>query len=384
MVVNRMKTFILMHKNNPVANVSIQKDEMGNGCLCVDSIINRKELPYGLKSISPEQMDISMTWWNNTRCIPLGRPNYDKILNSLGLSNAVELIPYSYMCSLTDNYWFKPSNSHVRWENVNFRDNGFDSNLYRCLFFGEDGTRINNLNSPDIPTDGAMPKMWVERDGEFYLVKKSTDVPPMEVYNEVLASAILEQLGIPHVEYTLENINGEDVSVCPCFIKSDDCEFVQFANLMSDGYYNSPDEYFETMAKFGFQNDMDSMIFVDMVIGNIDRHTRNYGQIIDSVTQRVMGPAPIFDNGGCTFLHDVSNRDYKPTELSFEETTKSLSCEVLAWAERIDLDSLGSLIDSFAISEQDKATMKNNLNSRVEHMIELSRGIEYDIDRDRR
>lgn len=378
-----MNKFVFMHKNTPVANISIQKDENGNGYLHVESIINRNELPYGLKNENLERMSISMTWWNNSRCIPMGRPNYDKLLDSLGVANTSEIVPYSYMCSLTDCYWFKQSGSHISWEDVNFRDNGFASNLYKHLFYNYSGEPVNNLNSPDITTDGAIPKMWIEKDGEFYLVKSSLGKVPMDVYNEIIANEILKQMEIPHVEYFIGEFDNIKASVCPCFIKSDTYEFVQAENLVSDGYYNTPNDYLNAMREFGFKSDIDAMILIDMIIGNVDRHARNYGQIIDTNTQGIICAAPIFDNGGCDLLHDVSRTKYKPTGLTFAETLKTLSEETLSLSNKIDLECLGKFIDSFQIDEQNKIRIKENLNNRISHIIELSRGIDYDFDRER-
>lgn len=376
-----MHKFTLMHQNNPVAHISLQKDSVGRGYLHVDNIINTKELPYGLKNEKADRMSMSMTWWNNTRCIPLGRPNYEKMLSHMGLTNSSELLPYTYMCSLTDCYWFKPFDSYVAWEDVNFRDNGFSSNLYRYLFYDENNIRINTLNSPDLTTDGALPKMWIERDDTFYLVKSSMTRPPIDVYNEIIANEILNQLNLAHTPYFLEEINGITASVCPCFIQDNTTEFVQAESLILDGYYDSPNNYLNTMRHFGYQNEIDSMILTDMIIGNIDRHSRNYGQIIDTATQKVMGAAPIFDNGGCTFLSDVSQLIYKPTNKTFEETTLMLNNDICARAECIDLQAVFNLVDSFPLSIQNKSDIKSNLDNRVSHIIELSRGIDHDFDR---
>ena len=143
-----------MHKNDSVAMVEINE----NG-IKVNNIIKQDLMPFGIIEADDYDIHEQLTSWNGNRCIPLGRPNYKCIVEKYNIKQASDWIAKSHMCSLTDCYWFKGTDSFVTWEDVNFHQNGFSSNLYRTLFFNEDGTVINNFNSPDVTTDGAEPKM---------------------------------------------------------------------------------------------------------------------------------------------------------------------------------------------------------------------------------
>lgn len=378
-----MNSFILMHQDKEVAKVSIEKDDDGNGFLHVEQVMNGFKLPYGVKNSTVLDIDDLLTRWNDSRTIPLGRPNYAKILESCNVKNSSELVPMSFMCSLTDCYWFKPEGLNINWSNINFRDNGFDSNLYRHLFFDDHGESINNLHSPDLTTDGAIPKMWEQLNGDFYLIKSSLGQMPMDVYNEVIANAIFAQLGIEHVEYTMRKLEKCNASVCKCFIDSNYVEFVPAENLLFDKYYHSTMEYLDTMKNFGYADSINAMILGDMIIGNVDRHARNYGQIVDAQTQNIIKLAPIFDHGGCNLFLDVSRQNYLPTKMTFENTLESLDKTTLALAKNIDMEAIAKLINSLPLEESRKATIKRTLSARIDKVLELERSQEYDLGREK-
>ena len=72
--------------------------------------------------------------------------------------------------------------------------------------------------SPDNTSDGWLRKKWVILDGKRCLVKGGSGANRQEPYNEVIASRIMERLGIPHVEYTLHMMDGQPYSVCEDFV----------------------------------------------------------------------------------------------------------------------------------------------------------------------
>jgi hypothetical protein len=363
---------------------TIEKDSNGIGFIHVENVLNPNMMPYGARYSQSHEIDDDITRWNDSRCIPLGRPNYIKLLEILNASSTSELIPSTYMCSLTDCYWFKPSNSNLLWGDVNFRDNGFDSTLYKHLFYGDNSEPLNNLHSPDLTTNGAIPKMWESTsDGNFVLLKSSLGKIPMDVYNEVIADAILSELRANHVRYRVENRDGIDYSACKCFIHSNDEEFVPAENFLFDGCYNSTSQFLEHMREIGFERNVDEMILADAIIGNTDRHAGNYGVVLDSDTQFISRFAPLFDHGGCELFKELGMIKYKPTNKTFDETLQDLDPEILALAKRIDMSTIEKTIRALPIDEPKKNAIVYRLNERVDKIIDLSRGIDYDLDRRR-
>ena len=140
---------------------------------------------------------------------------------------------------------------------------------------------------------------------------------------------------------------------------------------MLDGYYSSISEYLETMRSFGFSNQVDSMLLIDYLIGNVDRHARNHGQMIDSETQQIIKLAPLFDHGGCDFFNDVGGIPYTPTKISFDDTVKLLSKDVIAKLRVVDLHKIEALLCQFPIEESYKTRFLDILTKRVNKTLAL-------------
>ena len=375
-----MNKFHLMHKNDIVANLTIKNDIQGKGYLHVIEVLNKEILPIGTRNTQID-LDQQITGWNDSRCIPLGRPRYSDILEKFKVSTNSELLPYCYMCSLTDCYWFKPENSTVTWEDVNFHQNRFSSNLYKHLFYGELDEPINHLNSADITTDGALPKMWQDVNNSFVLIKGKLNGNPIDACYEIIADAIFNDLQIEHVSYELIEIDGQIYSACECFICSDQEEFVPIDNLMSDYGYTYQTEIIPRLIEMGFKNEIDKMMLGDAILGNLDRHARNYGVIIDSDTQETKRFAPLFDHNICCLLNNHGFLIYQPTRETFNKTIPKINSDVLSLAENIDLNTVRSIVNSLPLDDNLKIRMINQLESRIEKIIELSRGQEHDFDR---
>lgn len=311
--------FILMHKDVEVANIQIQHDKNNNPYLHVQQIINKQLMPWGTKKSSMEQLDKNFSEWNDSRCIPFGRPNYDIFLSRVGVSSNAELIAISHMCSLTDCYWFKDENASTTWKDVNFRDNGINSNIYQMLFLRQEATGFDNLNSPDLTTDGNLPKMWIQKNDDFYLIKSNEKMAIDDACAELIASEIFNYLQIPCVDYTIENHSNNICSVCKCFISSNDEEFVPIYNLFIDSGMNSIQDFVDFLRNNGFDEDLSKMFCGDFIIGNIDRHAKNYGIIIDADTGNIKRFAPLFDHGNSDLFNDISFMNYHPTGSSFDK-----------------------------------------------------------------
>ena len=338
-----------MRKNKEVAVIGIIHKDFGGYIHC-EEILDKYALPYGTKNAA--NIDNALTYWNDSRCIPLGRPNYDKVLAAFSAKNSNDLIPFAHMASLTDNYWFKKDNSNISWEDISFRHNGKCSDLYKTMIFDVKESVNGKLGTPDLTTDGAIPKFWARRDDNFVLLKSSMGNMPMDVLNEVIASEILTQLNILHVSYSVTDVNGIYFSECPCFITSDKYEFVPTNNLLMDNFYATTNDYLDTMCKFGFMRQVEEMKLCDMLIGNTDRHAKNYGQIVDSDTHRVLCLAPLFDQGSCNFYLQTLNKRqiYRPTNMTFLETAERLNDRVREYLNRLDFNRINDCLSKIPLT----------------------------------
>lgn len=275
----------LMHKDIPVAQVEFSFDIP----IKILQVYNKTHMPPGLDLLSIQN-------WNKNRCIPNERDNSTLLCMTMGILGTDELAGKSRAVSLTDCYWFADENdisNNIKWEDVNPRNNHLTEDVSKILF---DGLVVEapNIESPDIATNGTLPKKWIEADGKYYLIKK--DGGHHEVFNEVAASEIAEALNISHVPYyfTYLGKEGEEQAcICENFIKDDNHEAIDM-NCIS---WSSVviDEKF--LRDHGMEQDYGKMKIFAYVVNNADLHLRNISMIRDSNTCEYLQLSPSYDNG---------------------------------------------------------------------------------------
>jgi hypothetical protein len=361
-----MNDYILMHKNDQVAIV-----ELNNNGIKVNDISRQDLMPFGVVETDNCDIHEQLTAWNGNRCIPIGRPNYKSITEKYNINKTTDWIAKSYMCSLTDCYWFKSSDSIATWEDVNFHQNGFSSNLYRALFFNDDGTIINNFNSPDITTDGAEPKMWAEKDDGFYLLKHSIGKKPITVCKEYIASKLFEKLGVNCVDYKIAQVDDFICCESKCFVESDNEEFVTADDLMRD-YGYTMQNVGDLMYKLGFEKEFNEMIVCDYLSGNSDRHSRNFGVLIDSDTRQIKSFAPLFDHGETYMFENIDSLDYYVGETTFGKAIETVSSKYLSIVGNINEADVANILNSVPYMYQStRDEMFNEFFRRVDHINNL-------------
>lgn len=362
-----------MHKNETVASVSIEE----NG-LVLNSIINPHWMPFGIKENKDSSLSEQITMWNGDRCIPIGRPNYKQLKEFFGVNQAADWVAKSYMCSLTDCYWFKPEGADAKWEDVNFHQNGFDSSLYKYLFAGDFSAAINNLHSPDLTTDGAEPKAWFKGKDGFYLIKHHSDDTPITVCNEFLVSQIFQRIGLNCVDYQTYTNDGKLYCACKCFIDSDKEEFVPAESLMREYGYNM-ENISELMNRLGFQKEFSEMIIGDYLVGNADRHSHNFGVIINSDTKDILRFAPLFDHGVSYIYQNMDFMFYTIGISTFGEAIKSVDIDSLKMVRNFQEKDFIEILDSTPYFDvETKSEIYNELYERIDRIEELI--IERELD----
>ena len=148
--------------------------------------------------------------------------------------------------------------------------------------------------------------MWtIAPDGTRLLRKAGSGALMQEPFNEEAACRLYARL-LPEnafVPYGLEFIGGSAFSVCPCMVDADR-ELVSARDI----FYSDPENVgsidragmeraAEKLGIEGMPALVDRLIVLDFVIGNIDRHTGNFGAIRNVETRRFEGTAPLFDAG---------------------------------------------------------------------------------------
>ena len=346
----RTLRYTLMHKNIAVADIDI--DETLGGISKIRGIISKEHLPVGVVRMQRQNETIDRfafnQWWTG-RSIPASRMGLSDMLDTLGIASSNLLLTKCLGLSLSDHYWIRPYESNMLWEDVNFFDNDFSDDI-GDLLFGTNGKKTGfDLCSPDNTSDGNLKKRWKIIDGKRCLLKSGSNPYSQQTFNEVIASKIMERLGIDHVPYSVTWINDEPYSVCEDFVTKDTELISAWRVLQLRTKANHESEYLHYVnicRELGIDivSSLDKMIVLDYIIANEDRHFNNFGLLRDANTLEWIGAAPIFDSGTSLWYDRLTSRipingvNCKPFKKTHGEQLKLVSS--LEWFEASKLDGI--------------------------------------------
>ncbi len=290
--------FVLMYKNVPVCKIKM--DISGH----IDEILevyDEAYLPVGVKLSTRNSL---YEWWKG-RSIPASRNGLSKVLRDFDIDSSSILSIKSLGLSLTDQYWIKPWDKSIKWEDVNFFDNEFSKDIGDAFFDDNFSKRDINFMSPDNTSDGWLKKKWIISGEDRCLVKTGSSPFCQEPYNEVIASKILSKLNVvPFVEYEIYHDEQQGAcSICKNFVTKDTELVSAYAlnkMLPKVADTSSYDHYINVCEALEIPNvveTLDTMLVLDYIIANKDRHGGNFGVVRDANTLKYLGAAPIYDNG---------------------------------------------------------------------------------------
>jgi hypothetical protein len=272
----------------------------------------RKLLPLDL-----ELGDDGMLKWLERRVIPRNRAFVDEILRALDLSvgDIKGIIDVCKGLSLNDSYWIVPEGFAGKFSDFNLYENRFSEILSLVAYTGVTQSDMAFTASPELTTNGMLPKAWrfIEDDG-IYLYKGGTSGftnAGKEPYCEFYASQVAAAMGIDAVRYDLENWKGILASKCRLFTDIDTA-FVPIAGIVRTGGLAAVIKYYNECGA-EFSDKIRDMLVFDALVYNEDRHFGNFGLLRNNHTGKIIGPAPIFDNGlslfGLAMPGDYANLD---------------------------------------------------------------------------
>lgn len=272
-------------------------------------VINGKLVPYSLRGrlnnnnpMKPDMLKNAQLLknWLSHRVLDFRRDNANKILAMFGIEPHDDVdnrVKISIMCrsvSVTDSYWIKYDNEDIKFDDVNIRKNDFKSICSVALH----GFRARHLNSislhPELTTHGLFRKAWVREDGELYLLKSDRLKNNTNTKMEVLASKILDCFSTK-VECVRYDCKYSDdgirpyVDKCKNFV-GEKYSFVEAWELME--YYERIGVTFKCLLSSDVWG---SIAVIDYLLLNTDRHTENYGFLMDNDSGDIVGLAPLFD-----------------------------------------------------------------------------------------
>ena len=349
---------ILMNKNTEV--LLADYDSATGGFISVEEIYNIDYAPYILRNwTDKEQLRIKLCSWFRGRGIPSWRDKLDILLHRLNVVAPNELLDKAFGLSLSDQYWIKPYNSNIKYDDVNFFDNDFDYTEFLEASLSKNSNTIiseEGLRTPNNTTDGMLKKAWVIEDKTRYLLKGGYKNELLQPFNEVLASEICARLGFNHVTYTLDMYKDMVVSKCPCFINKDTELVTCYQIEKGITRHNSVEDYEEYIKILENHNikdariKMEDMYILDFLIMNEDRHLNNFGIIRNVNTLKWLDVAPIFDNGqslNIDYYDEEELHIFGEGRLFYEVKSFDDIIKIVKDIKRFDLTKLDGLVEWF-------------------------------------
>ena len=313
--------YTLMHFDTPLVVFSAERQVEANIKILAVHEENKNLFPLDLAELSESGIES----WIRHRSIPKNRAYVDTLLSSLGLSinRPFDLIRVSKGLSLNDCYWLKQEDSRDSFDSVNLYDNRFSRVLGQIAFTGYGSSNVSGLtSSPEFTTNGMLPKCWRRIDGKIYLYKGGTmgaSNTGNEPYSEFYAYQIGKILGVNAVPYSLSKWKNTLCSTCELFT-SKDVSFVPVGRIVRSGGMQAVRAYYKKLGA-EFEKALNDMFIFDALIFNTDRHYGNFGFLIDSHTNKIIAPAPLFDHGNSLFhFAGVDALKSKKSFLKYAET----------------------------------------------------------------
>jgi len=371
-----------MHKNIPVVSLSINDnyyiEKMGR-------VLSKERMPVGLNMKNLALADFSE--WFFSRAIPQKREGIDLILKATRTSSNRELLVKNFGLGITDCYWIKPETSDLRWENINFFENKFSSEVDGVYLNKTDKEgNVNEINSinPNNVSSGNLPKGWICENDKRYMIKGSELLNYQEPYNEKIVSKWLDLLNVDHVRYDIRMIDKKPYSICESMLKNNE-ELISayFVEKMykKDNQKSYFEHYIDCCTMMGLNADLarkslEEMILIDYMDANTDRHWNNFAVIRDADTLKAKCLAPLYDNGAALFANiatldiKAENMKLKCQSFSLKQDENILHVKNYALLEKKEIFLLPELVDEILKSNKylDEAR-RDEINARIKQRI---------------
>ena len=381
---NKADKYSLRLYDEELIRFSLSKDEIG--FLHADVLsVNEK-----YRALFP--LDLTLTSdgvveWLNHRVIPKNRAFVEEILANYGLEldDTQGIIDVCKGLSLNDSYWIVPEGFSGKFADYNLYENRFSEILSLVAYTGNAGEKDVLSTSPELTTGGMLRKAWRHIDGDgIYLYKGGTSGfsnTGNEPYSEYYAYQIAQKMNLNAVSYDLEHWKGILASKCKLFTDINTA-YVPIGRIVTHGGIRACLDYYASLGPEALQQLKDMLVF-DSVIYNTDRHFGNFGVLRDNHTGKILGPAPIFDNGLSLFcyatpekLSDLDN--YAKTLSNPYNISYSRLCRGLM--EKRQRDKLRALIGfsfqrhpSLNLPEERLKAIERKVQNRVAELLSLTR-----------
>lgn len=371
--------YMLMHKCFAVAELVF--DETTGSIIKTGTVYDRDRLPVGVTERNGKADRFLLNEWWRDRSIPDTRQGIKDALYALEINNTQVLPLRSYGLSLSDSYWILPESSNINWYDLNFFENAFSEDIGDVLFGQERNIRTFDFNSPDNTTDGYLKKRWKIINGKRCLIKGGSNLERQQPFNEVIASKIMDRLGIYHAPYNIIWEDDEPYSVCEDFVTRDTELISAWRIMQTQKKDNSTSVYqhFVNCCKSLGAPDvvpaLDRMLVLDYIIANEDRHLNNFGLLRNAETLEWLGFAPIYDSGSSlgynsllSQIHTEKNIICKPFKKRHDEQVKLVTS--FDWIDFSKLSDAGDMVREVFSDPRTKELISENRKETIAQMVD--------------
>lgn len=291
------------------------------------------------------------------RSIDGGRTNSRLLKKILNISTNDEILVSlsTYAVSISDEYWFKPKNSKLKYNDVCFNNDLFFNTALKGLI-----TIYPNklMLTPELTTNGSYEKGWKNINGSWWLYKAGNHD---EIFSELFYSKLFEKLSIPtaHYEYDGEYILSKNFA--------DKVNFEPLVAIVGDEY--DIGKIYLSLNAINHQIALDylRLCAFDVILNNVDRHNENTGVLRDKKTGKIISLAPNYDNNLSLISRDknllVSIKEgFLSNFLKLIKTNKTIK-EAL---KEVDFPNLDEKIISDVL---DEINIKINVPNLIEYIL---------------
>ena len=315
--------YILKHFDTPLIRFHASEDTNDPEI----TILWINEANHGLLPMDMgEPTEEHISKWLQRRTIPKNRAFVRTFLAKCGLSanRPMSIISVSKGLSLNDSYWVVNEDFEGSFEQYNLYENRFSQILAYIAFTGYGSSiRSSLMSSPEFTTNGMLPKCWRRISGKIVLYKGGTSGASNagnEPYSEFYASQVAQAMGINAISYGLSKWKGILCSTCELFT-SMETAYIPVGRVVTKGGMKAVQEYYHSLGP-DFEKAFRDMLVFDAVICNTDRHFGNFGLLINSKTNQVSEPAPLFDHGNSLF--NYAGKEFMKDEAALDAYIKTL------------------------------------------------------------
>lgn len=271
-----MSDYLILSQNTPVAKWESNRL----------TVLNEPLLPLYLKRVANADM------WLETRAINSHRANSRLLKKALRLTERDDISTVLHVngATITDNYWIKPLDSDLTYEQIRF-DNDYFARLALKGTYDSFNRAANSKHSrtPELTNIGSFEKCWKLCDGKWWMYKKANH---NEQFSELFIYELGRELGFHMARYE----RGDGCVKSLDFTDSASVNFEPAISFMGDNEeYEDVIATLETLCPQAIP-DYVRMIFMDTITANPDRHTSNFGLLRDTKTGALLGLAPMFDH----------------------------------------------------------------------------------------